>query len=133
MYPFKNQIQLYVIYSVPKLVFNTYFDFTLNSVNFQSEAIHKTKNHSGINTIITILHFSLVLLLLWIFFFQICVSSLSVILCILVVTCWERADLLAPLYVMFACVFVTFPYGVLGQVWYLIVSIPHLYLLSYFV
>ena len=25
-----------------------------------------------------------------------------------------------------------FPYGVLGQVWYLIVSIPDLYLLSYF-
>ena len=25
---------------------------------------------------------------------------------------------------MFSCVFVIFPYGVLGQVWYLIVSIP---------
>ena len=37
------------------------------------------------------------------------------------VTCWERADLLALLYVMFL-VFVTFPYGVLGQVWYFIVS-----------
>ena len=31
-----------------------------------------------------------------------------------------------------SCVFVTFPYGVLGQVWYLIVSIPDLCLLSYF-
>ena len=30
------------------------------------------------------------------------------------------------------CVFVTFPCGVLGQVWYLIVSIPDLCLLSYF-
>ena len=40
----------------------------------------------------------------------------------LVVTCWERAVLLALLYVMFSCAFVTFAYGVLGQVWYLIVS-----------
>ena len=39
----------------------------------------------------------------------------------LVVVCWERADFLAPLYLMFSCVFVTFPYGVLGQVCYLIV------------
>ena len=40
------------------------------------------------------------------------------------------ADLLALLYVMFS--FVTFPYGVLGQKWYLIVLIPDLCLLSYF-
>ena len=33
---------------------------------------------------------------------------------------------------MFSCVFVTFPCGVLGQVWYLIVSIPDLCLLTYF-
>ena len=39
----------------------------------------------------------------------------------LVVTCWERVDLLALLYVMFSCVFATNPYGVHGQVWYLIV------------
>ena len=32
----------------------------------------------------------------------------------------------------FSCVLVTFPYGVLGQVWYLIVSIPDLFLLPYF-
>ena len=32
---------------------------------------------------------------------------------------------------MFSCVFVTFPCGVLGQVWYLIVSIPDLCLLTY--
>ena len=30
------------------------------------------------------------------------------------------------LFVMFTCVFVTFQYGILGQVWYLIVSIPDL-------
>ena len=52
--------------------------------------------------------------------------------CCLVVTCWERADLLA----LFCdvCVFITFPCGILGQVWYLIVhvSIPDLCRLSYF-
>ena len=30
------------------------------------------------------------------------------------------------------CIFVTFPCGILGQVWYLIVSFPDLCLLSYF-
>ena len=35
-------------------------------------------------------------------------------------------------YVMFSCVFVTFPYDVLVQVRCLIVTIPHLCLLSYF-
>ena len=42
-----------------------------------------------------------------------------------VVTCWERADLLALVCGVF-CEFVTFPIGILGQVWYLIVSIPDL-------
>ena len=36
------------------------------------------------------------------------------------------------LFVMFNCVFVTFPSGIHGQVWYLIVSIPDLCRLSYF-
>ena len=35
-------------------------------------------------------------------------------------------------FVMFNCVFVTFPCGILGQMWYLIVSIPDLCCLSYF-
>ena len=35
-------------------------------------------------------------------------------------------------FVIFNCVFVTFPCGILGQVWYLIVSIPDLFHLSYF-
>ena len=35
-------------------------------------------------------------------------------------------------FVMLNYVFVTFPYGILGQVWYLIVSIPDLCCLSYF-
>ena len=36
-------------------------------------------------------------------------------------------------FVMFNCVFVTFPCGILGQVWYLIESIPDLCHLSYLV
>ena len=36
-------------------------------------------------------------------------------------------------FVMSNCVFVTFPCGILAQVWYLIVSIPDLCPLSYFV
>ena len=51
--------------------------------------------------------------------------------CCLVVTCLERADLLA-LILKLNCVIVTFPFGILGQVWYLIVSIPDLSPLSYF-
>ena len=53
--------------------------------------------------------------------------------CSLMVTCWEMADLLARVYVKFSCVFLTFSCGVLGQVWYLIVSIPDLSILTYFV
>ena len=52
--------------------------------------------------------------------------------CSLVVICWERANLLALLCVMLYCVFVTFLCSVLGQVWYLIVSISDLCLLTYF-
>ena len=50
----------------------------------------------------------------------------------LVVTCWERADLLA-LVGDVNCTFVTFPCGILGQVWYLIVSFPDLCRISYFI
>ena len=48
----------------------------------------------------------------------------------LVDTCWERADLLALICDVYF--FVTFPYGIMGQVWYLIVLIPDLCGLSYF-
>ena len=56
--------------------------------------------------------------------------SASVYLC-LVVTCWERADLLALIcgVKLWVC---HFPFGILGQVWYLIVSIPDLCTLTYF-
>ena len=43
-----------------------------------------------------------------------------------------RADLLALLCMTLSCVFVTLPYGVLSQVWYLNVLIPDLCLLPYF-
>ena len=64
-------------------------------------------------------------------FVRVCHVVMSVH-CSLVVTCLERVGLLALLFVMFSCVFVTFPCGVHGQVWYLIVSIPDLCLLPYF-
>ena len=72
-------------------------------------------------------------LLLWIIFvvFRVCCAFLSAH-CGLVVTCWERAGLLALLSVVFYCVFVTFACGVLGQVWYFIVLIPDLCLLTNF-
>ena len=49
-----------------------------------------------------------------------------------VVTCWERADLLALVGDVY-CIFVTSPYGILGQVWCLIVLFPDLCLFSYLV
>ena len=53
-----------------------------------------------------------------------CVShAFASVHCFLVVTCWERADLLALVGDIY-CIFVTFPYGILSQVWYLIVSLP---------
>ena len=54
------------------------------------------------------------------FMFRVCHAFVSVHR-ILVGTSWERADLLALLYVTFYCVIVTFPCGVLGQVRYLVV------------
>ena len=52
--------------------------------------------------------------------------------CLFIATLWSPAwkrDNLSTLLHMI-CVFVTFPCGVLGQLWYLIVSIPEL--LTYF-
>ena len=59
--------------------------------------------------------------------FRVCRDFLSVH-CSLVVNCCERAGLLVLLcYVLF----VTFTRDVLGQVWYLIESIPDLCILTY--
>ena len=63
--------------------------------------------------------------------FAVCVLCLSVILSCLFLARWEKADLLALLNVMFSYVFVTFPYGVLGQACYLIVSILDLCFLPF--
>ena len=64
--------------------------------------------------------------------FVFCVyHAFASVLCSLVVTCWERADLLALVCDVY-CIFVTFPCGILCQVWYLIESFPDLCRLSYF-
>ena len=77
---------------------------------------------------IFIYRISKAVILLWIFFvIYIHVCLCYAVLCVpysLVVTCWERADLLV-LVCVFLC-FVTFQYADPGQVWYLIVSIPDL-------
>ena len=58
-----------------------------------------------------------------------CVShAFASVHCCLVVTCWERADLLALVGAVY-CIIVTFSCGILDQVWYLIVLFPYL---SYF-
>ena len=53
--------------------------------------------------------------------------------CLFLAALWspagKRADLLALLCVTFSCVFVPFSYGVSGQVWYLVESIPDICLL----
>ena len=68
-------------------------------------------------------------LLLWNFcvcFFVSCVShAFAPVHCYLVVICWEKADLLALVGDVY-CIFVTFPCGILGQVWYLILAFPDL-------
>ena len=60
-------------------------------------------------------------------FLFVCHAVLSVD-CRIVVTGWERAVLFD-----ISLCFVTFPYSVLGQVWYWIVSISDLWLLPYFI
>ena len=73
------------------------------------------------------------LLLLWIIcVFVSCVShAFESVHCYLVVTCWERADLLELVGDVY-CNFVTFTCGILIQVWYLIVPFPDLCRLVYF-
>ena len=61
-----------------------------------------------------------------------CVSHAFVsVHCYLVVTHWERADLLALVGDVY-CICVTFPCGILSHVWYLIVSFPDFCHPSYF-
>ena len=64
--------------------------------------------------------------------FMSCVfHAFASVYCCLVVTCGEGLTSWFS-FVMFNCVFVTFPRCILGQVWYLFVSIPDLCRLSYF-
>ena len=61
-----------------------------------------------------------------------CVShGFASVHCCFVVACWKRADLLALVGDVY-CIFVTFPFDILGQVWHLVVSFPDLCLISYF-
>ena len=66
-------------------------------------------------------------------FFLSCVCYAFVFVCFmcLVVICWEKADPLALIcgVLLLVC---HFPIGILGQVWYFIVSIPYLCNLIYF-
>ena len=67
-------------------------------------------------------------------FFYLCFMS-AMLTCLFIVALWPLAGkglTLTLLYVIFSCVFVTFPCGVPGKVWYLIVSITGLCLLPYF-
>ena len=87
-------------------------------------------------------------LLLWIFYFFLYfpgdISSVDLLcyLCLMFVmlsrlfiaAVWSPAGkglISWLLFVMFNCVFITFPCGILGQVWYLIVSFPTICYLSY--
>ena len=57
--------------------------------------------------------------LLWIVFVLfVCFVAVLSVPCSLVITCWERACLLALLCIVFSCVSVTPPFGVSGQVCY---------------
>ena len=61
-----------------------------------------------------------------------CVShAFESVHCCLVVTCWERVDFLAPDGDVY-CIFVSFPCGILCQVWFLVASFPDLCRLAYF-
>ena len=69
--------------------------------------------------------------LLWVFFCLVFAMSLCASVCMcFVVTCWERADLLALVCGVLLCV-CHFHFGILCQVWYLIASIPDLCTLTY--
>ena len=63
-------------------------------------------------------------------FCVLCFSCFRVCSLLPLVTCWERADLLAIVGDVY-CIVVTFLCGILGQVWHLTVPFPDLCCLSY--
>ena len=62
------------------------------------------------------------------FFMFVFVNKMS---CLFFEALWS-SGIMTLICVVFSCVFVTFPYGVPGQVWHLIVSIPDFCLPLYF-
>ena len=64
-------------------------------------------------------------------FCYLCFTFVLIILSCLFLAALSPPVLLSLVCVIFSCAFVTFPYGVLDQVWYFIVSIPDLCLLYF--
>ena len=96
----------------------------------QNHSLHKREclcKLSPVDMILSMLLMSSVIYVL-------CLSCFAPVHCCIVVTCWERTDHLVFVCDVQLCCFhfITFPCGILGQVWYLIVSIPDLCRLSYF-
>ena len=92
------------------------------------QRVRLARRETGLNNLLTVQRrcffcWSFMLSLSCICFVMLSCASVS---WCLVVTCWERTDLLA-----LVCD-VTFPFGILGQVWYLIVLIPDFCPLFYF-
>ena len=63
------------------------------------------------------------------FMYCVCHAFAASVHCCLVITCWERTEFLVLLCDVYLCL-VIFPFGILGQVNYLIESIPDLCHLS---
>ena len=97
------------------------------NINFKIRR-SKVTDFSALNTLLLCVCVCLSFLL---FMFRVCHAFLS-IHCSLVVTCLERASLLALLCVMFYCVLSLSRVVFLGQMRYLIVSLSDLCLLTYF-
>ena len=67
------------------------------------------------------------------YYVQVCLFyTVMSVPCSIVITCWEKSDLLDLLFVVFPCVIVTLLHGVLDQMWYLVVSSPDLCFPFYF-
>ena len=112
---------------------NLYFYKSMSYLIFV-QALAFTKTLSSISTnlyIFTDRSKAVLLLLINCVISVLCLSRLASVHYCPVVTCWERADILALVCGVKLC-FGGFPCGILGQMWYLTVSIPNLCPLSYF-
>ena len=109
---------------------------SLNRVNLIHSLYVYRHEHSYIKSSPTVIYFadhSKAVFLMWFIciFLSFVSHAFAFVHCCLAVTCWERADLLALVGGNY-CIFVTFPCGILVQLWYLIVSFPDLCRLSNF-